>query len=294
MDGRLAVMRVRKAELARARLNLDYATVRAPIDGVVGAAIVSEGALVVQNETNLATVQQPEHDIAHTVARLREFYRQPAVPQEAQLVALNQIVQEVVELTRAKWRDEPQQRGLTIAVHTVLQEQGMPLLLGVESELREALINLVLNAVDEMPQGGILTLQTRAMTTAVLLEVRDTGIGMDEITRQRCLEPFYTTKGERGTGLGLAIVHGVLERHAAQLTIESAVGHGTTMRLLFPRAPSTSTTGTQCAEVEASPPHLRILVIDDDPLVRQSLQDSLQSEGHAVTVAEGGRNPLRW
>jgi len=126
----------------------------------------------------------------------------------------------------------------------------------------------------------------------LILEVRDTGIGMDEITRQRCLEPFYTTKGERGTGLGLAIVHGVLERHAAQLTIESAVGHGTTMRLLFPRAPSHSTTGTPQAEGDTSLPPLRILVIDDDPLVRQSLQDALQSEGHTVTVADGGEAGL--
>lgn len=79
-----------------------------------------------------------------------------------------------------------------------------------------------------------LTLQTRATPTAVLVEVMDTGIGMDEITRQRCLEPFYTTQGERGTGLGLAMVYGVLERHTAQLVIESAVGQGTTMRLLLP------------------------------------------------------------
>src|SRR5262245_43952427 len=263
-----------------------------PVALYIEAVLVGEPTLSTRAQGYLTTVQQAVDDIAHTVARLREFYRQPAVPQEAQPVALNQMVQEVVELTRAKWRDETQQRGLTIAVHTVLQEEGMPLLLGVESELREALLNLVLNAVDAMPAGGTLTLQTRATPTAVILEVRDTGVGMDETTRQRCLEPFYTTKGERGTGLGLAIVHGVLERHAAQLTMESDVGHGTTIRLLFPRVPSNGTTGTQQAEVEDIPPNLRILVIDDDPLVRQSLQDSLQSEGHAVTVADGGEAGL--
>ncbi len=263
-----------------------------PVALYIESVLFSEPQLSARAQGYLTTVQQVVYDIAHTVARLREFYRQPAGPQEAQPIALNQIVQEVVELTRAKWRDEPQQRGLTIAVHTVLQEHGLPLLLGVESELREALINLVLNAVDAMPEGGLLTLQTQATPTAVILEVRDTGSGMDDITCRRCLEPFYTTKGERGTGLGLAVVHGVLERHAAQLTIESTVGHGTTMRLLFPRAPSNSTTATQRAEVEASPPHLRILVIDDDPLVRQVLQDVLQSEGHAVTMADGGEAGL--
>jgi signal transduction histidine kinase/DNA-binding response OmpR family regulator len=263
-----------------------------PVALYIESVLVGEPTLSTRAQGYLTTVQQAVYDIAHTVAQLREFYRQPAGPQESHPIALNQIVQEVVELTRAKWRDEPQQRGLTIAVHTVLQEHGLPLLLGVESELREALINLVLNAVDAMPEGGILTIQTRATPTAVILEVQDTGIGMDEVTRQRCLEPFYTTKGERGTGLGLAVVYGVLERHAAQLTIESAVEHGTTMRLLFPRVPSNSTTSAQRAEVEACPPSLRILVIDDDLLLRQSLQDVLQSEGHAVTVADGGEAGL--
>jgi len=263
-----------------------------PITLYVEFLLASETTLSARAREYLTTVQQAAQDVAHTMARLREFYRQPVGPPETLPVDLNQVVPQVVELTRAKWRDEPQRLGVTITVHTALQEEGLPPILGVESELREALINLIFNAVDAMPQGGNLTLQTRAIPTAVVVEVIDTGIGMDETTRQRCLEPFYTTKDARGTGLGLAMVYGVTERHAAQLIIESAVGQGTTVRLLFPIALSPGKMHDQPEDVAESTHSLHILVVDDDPLLRRLLQDVLQTEGHVVTVAEGGRMGL--
>src|SRR5690606_13033330 len=108
-------------------------------------------------------------------------------------------------------------------------------------------------------------------------------------TRRRCLEPFYTTKGERGTGLGLAMVYGVIQRHGADLEIVSQPGQGTTIRLVFsvPRNPASPT-----AEAEAVIPtvnRLRILVIDDDPILLKSLRDILESDGHWVVAANDGR-----
>src|SRR5438094_2741970 len=84
-----------------------------------------------------------------------------------------------------------------------------------------------------MPEGGTITIRTFLNHDGVTLEVSDTGAGMDEATRRRCLEPFFSTKGERGTGLGLAMVYGAVQRHSADIEIESAVGQGTTMRLAF-------------------------------------------------------------
>lgn len=111
---------------------------------------------------------------------------------------------------------------------------------------------------------------------------------MDEQTRRRCLEPFFTTKGERGTGLGLSMVYGTIQRHSAEIEIESVLGKGTTMRLSFPIPAASEAVSVSPTAPTAAPPQ-RILLVDDDPLVLKSLCDTLQGDGHAVTTADGGR-----
>jgi CheY-like chemotaxis protein len=125
------------------------------------------------------------------------------------------------------------------------------------------------------------------------VEVVDTGAGMDEETRRRCLEPFFTTKGERGTGLGLAMVYGVMQRHNAEIEIESTVGRGTTMRLSFP-VPSSGPgeLAALASATQAMPARMRILVVDDDPLVTKSLRDTLEADGHLVTITNGGQEGI--
>ncbi|MBW8890118.1 MAG: response regulator [Fibrobacteres bacterium] len=226
-------------------------------------------------------------DVAATVARLRDFHRVRASETELSPVQLNFAVQQVIDLTRARWHDIPQQRGAVIRIETLLGE-NLPVVMGIEGEVREALTNLFFNAFDAMPDGGALTLRTcLGPNRQVLLEVADTGTGMDEETRRRCLEPFYTTKGERGTGLGLAMVYGVMQRHNAEVEIESAPGAGTTFRLLFPlpAAPVAET----ARKIPTLPPPMRMLVIDDDPLLLKSLYDILSSDGHTVITANGGQ-----
>jgi CheY-like chemotaxis protein len=192
----------------------------------------------------------------------------------------------------------PQQLGVMIEPRTELAA-GLPVIQGIASEVREALINLVFNATDAMPEGGILTLRTRIIEAGtnraghtvprrVCIEVVDSGVGMDEETQRRCLEPFFTTKGERGTGLGLAMVYGVAQRHGADIEIDSAAGQGTTMRLAFP-IPVTAPTDAVVAKVYAVPIRQRILVVDDDPVLLKSLSDILDADGHVVTAANLGQ-----
>ncbi|HKW84575.1 MAG TPA: ATP-binding protein, partial [Burkholderiaceae bacterium] len=245
----------------------------------------------------LVTIARAIDDVAATVARMREFYRQ----REPQLllapVRLNQLVQQVVDLTRARWSDMPLQRGAVIRLEIELAPD-LPALLGVESEVREALINLVFNAVDAMPEGGVLTLRTRGAAAVsqppsqpashAVVEVIDTGVGMDEDTRRRCLEPFFTTKGERGTGLGLAMVYGVAQRHGAEVEIDSALGRGTTVRLHFP-VPAVEPASSVVLPSQAPTGRLRILIVDDDPLLLKSLSDTLEADGHVVVAANGGQ-----
>jgi hypothetical protein len=127
----------------------------------------------------------------------------------------------------------------------------LPPILGDPPALREALANLILNAVDAMPSGGTLRFEGREALPAdgawdgagVELTVTDTGVGMSEEVRQRLFEPFFTTKGVRGTGLGLSVVYGILERHRGRITVHSAPGGGTTFTLWLPRAATDSRRG---------------------------------------------------
>ena len=115
---------------------------------------------------------------------------------------------------------------------------------------------------------------------------------MDEATRIRCLEPFFTTKGERGTGLGLAMVYGVMQRHSGDIEIESEAGRGTTMRLNFAAAPAVAAPGTAAPGADPVPKNLRILVVDDDPLLLKSLYDTLTDDGHTIVTANGGQQGI--
>ena len=261
-----------------------------------------ESGLSVNAREYLETINRAMEDVAATVARLREFSRR----RDSQVVlgpaAVNSLVQHVLNLTRARWSDMPQQRGVVIETSLDLAPD-LPPIMAAEGEIREALTNLVFNAVDAMPQGGRLTIRTRvtdgrggpdagaARPPQVQVEVIDTGLGMDEETRRRCLEPFYTTKGERGTGLGLAMVYGMVQRHSAEVEIESAVGNGTTVRLSF-ALPATIATGAPAAGVDARPPLLRILLVDDDPLLLKSLRDTLEADGHRIVSASGGQEGI--
>lgn len=246
----------------------------------------------------LVTIARAVDDVAATVARLREFYRPREPAQQPSVMQLNPLVHQVLDLTRARWSDMPLQRGIVIRLETDLTPD-LPSVLGVESEVREALTNLVFNAVDAMPEGGVLTLRTmqaprlETSTTAsvpvVIVEIADSGMGMDEETRRRCLEPFFTTKGERGTGLGLAMVYGVMQRHGAEINIQSATGRGTTVRLSFP-IPTMAEPGLEAVPpVETALPRLRILIVDDDPVMLRSLRETLELDGHAVVAANGGQ-----
>jgi signal transduction histidine kinase/CHASE3 domain sensor protein/ActR/RegA family two-component response regulator len=258
-----------------------------PITLYVEFMLESEQGLSPAVRSNLEVIQSAIENVSRTVFRMREFYR-AREPQQALLaVDLNRLVGQVLELTRARWGDMAQQRGVSINVRTELSPD-VPAIAGIENELRDVLTNLVFNAIDAMPGGGELLLRTSVIGSQVQLEVADTGVGMDEETRRRCLEPFFTTKGERGTGLGLAMVYGAVQRHGADLDIQSAPGEGTTIRVGFPVPSATISVGRPLEAIRVAA-RLRILLVDDDPLILRSLRDTLQGDGHDVTATDGGQ-----
>jgi len=244
----------------------------------------------------LTTIQRAIEDVAETVARMREFYRRREPQLALTTIDLNRVARQVIDLTGARWSNLPQERGTVIELKAELAS-GLPTLPGAESEIRDALTNLIFNAVDAMPDGGTLTVRTRAVARQderesgafVHLEVCDTGAGMDEETKRRCLEPFFTTKGERGTGLGLAMVYGMVQRHSAEIEIESERGKGTTVRLIFPSSAAGGAPSVHPARLVRPAQRLRILIVDDDPLLLKSLRDTLEGDGHFVSAADGGQ-----
>ena len=254
--------------------------------------LTSEPHLSDAGRTRLTTIRRAIEDVAGTIERMREFYRPREAAREFTRLDLGTTIEQVVQLTEPRWRALPQERGHVVELRQEL-DGNLPQVMGDEVELRDALTNLVFNAVDAMPEGGVLTLRTRTVTeegrAAVQLEVIDSGIGMDEETRRRCVEPFFTTKGHRGTGLGLASVYGMLQRHDARLEIDSAPGQGTTMRMIFPASVDEAAASGKHLAPSFTLRRLRILVIDDDPILIRSMQDVLEAEGHQLETALGGQ-----
>ena len=221
------------------------------------------------------------------VNRLREFYRHRKETEVYQPVDLNEVVRQAIELTQPKWKNLMMAKGATIRIQTNLLDladvSGSPI------DLSEVAMNLISNSVDAMPDGGTITIATRAENDMVILEVRDTGRGMTEEVRQRCFEPLFTTKGERGTGLGLAIAYGILQRHRGSIQIESEEGKGTCATVRLPVL-SKADGETNARQIAQRP--LRVLVVEDESQVRDIEAEYLRHDGHVVETAANGREGL--
>jgi nitrogen-specific signal transduction histidine kinase/CheY-like chemotaxis protein len=249
------------------------------------------------SKKHLGYIKTAGEDIAHIVKRLREFYRPRDQNESLQSLKITIIAKEVIDMMQPRWRDIPQVNGINIEMQTEF-DPNTPKFAGIESEVREALTNLIMNAVEALPQGGTITVRTRGserplngseVSRYAVLEVSDTGVGMDEQVQKRCLEPFFSTKGKRGTGLGLAMVYGVVERHQGKIEIESQQGKGTTMRLYFPVRKIEIAKTTELLETDEPPPPLYILCVDDEPALRILMREMLERDGHKLEMADGGQ-----
>jgi signal transduction histidine kinase len=240
-------------------------------------------------ETGLATILTAAEDAAKIVGRLREFYRRDTETEAVRVpVNFNDLIQQAITLTQPRWETQSRATGSPINVVTDLEEVGF--VSGDPAALREMLTNLIFNAVDAMPEGGTITVRTSYTEGAVRIELADTGVGMSDEVRERCLEPFFTTKGKKGTGLGLAMVFGIVQRHQGTLDIESAVGKGTTFIFRFPTTAPPSQETARAREALSGP--LKILVVDDQPVLCQLMCEFLENDMHSVETAINGEQAL--
>ena len=237
----------------------------------------------------LEMINTTAKDAGNIVNRLKEFYRHREKREAFETVDLNGLIEQAISLTQPMWKTQAEAKDISITVQKDLQE--IPPVAGNAGELREVLTNLIFNAVDAMPRGGTIGLRTRCDGGQVALEVADTGTGMTEEVRARCLEPFYTTKGERGTGLGLSMVYGIVQRHQGTIDIRSEVDKGTTFIIRIPQQTVTPRAESPAPAVMPRQ-QLHVLLVDDEVMVRKIIGEYLKIDGHIVEAAEGGRDGL--
>jgi signal transduction histidine kinase/ActR/RegA family two-component response regulator len=240
----------------------------------------------------LSIIEKAASDGGQTVRRIQDFARMRKDPTQS-LHDLGEIVSDIVEITRGKWKDEAEGRGIQIDVDTSFRHTGS--ISGNAAELREALTNLVINAVDAMPKGGRLGFATSDETidgaNFIRLDVKDTGVGISKEAQAQIFDPFFSTKGNLGTGLGLSITYGIVTRHGGSIGVESTPGQGTTFII---RLPLGTADGAAPEQEQEDAPFIpsTILVVDDEPEIREVLMEGLTDGGYKVTTASGGREAI--
>jgi PAS domain S-box-containing protein len=238
---------------------------------------------------SLKIIEKVAKDSAQTVRRLQDFTRK-RVHQELFNVDINSIIKDSIEITKPKWKDAVQSRGIRIEMVPNLEE--VPSVSGNASELREVITNLIFNAIEAMPEGGTLKIHTFQKRKEVFIQISDTGIGIAEEEKKKIFEPFFTTKPFTNTGLGLSMSYGIIKRFGGEIDVESKVGHGTTFTIILP-------VGGEEKEEVISPSTIKkgrkahILVIDDEEFVRSVISRTLAQVHHQVTLAEDGEKGIQ-
>lgn len=252
----------------------------------------------------LEIIIKAAEDGANTVKRIQDFARQRK-DQDFQLVAIDQILLDVSEITRPRWKDSAE--ASNIHIELALEIRSKAFVMGDESELRDVLVNMVFNAIDAMPAGGQLTLRVETVGDKVEIVVSDSGTGMAPDVSSRIFDPFFTTKGKTGMGLGLAVSFGIIRRHEGTIHVDSEVKKGTTFRIVLPTVEVSA--AEKQIEINSGPVAIEtyevvpgaassdtyqptILVVDDEEPVRELLRDILETQGCRVYLAPGGREAL--
>jgi PAS domain S-box-containing protein len=235
----------------------------------------------------LNVIHQGASDSVETVRRLQEYSR-PARVKGPEAVQLRDVLEQLLALTRPQWDNEAARRGIRYEID--LKADPAPAVLAVASEVREALLNILENALTAMPQGGRLSLHVRGEDDRAVVVISDTGKGMSPEVQRLAFEPFFTTRSnEGGTGLGLSLAQEIVQRYRGTVSVASAEGVGTTFTLSFP---SITAEAARAPIFLPTLEPLRVLAVEDEPEVLDVLRAMLNAAGHAVITAASGREAL--
>ncbi|MEM5787877.1 MAG: ATP-binding protein [Syntrophobacteraceae bacterium] len=237
----------------------------------------------------LQNIEKAVYDGSNTVRRLQRFTEREREPKAAaSSVDVNEAIKDVIELTRPRWKNFMERSGFKIDLQLDLEENCLAAINA--SDLREVITNLLLNAIDAMPQGGTLTFRTICKGETVGIEISDTGIGMSKDIAEKIFDPFFTTKGIGNSGLGLSVSWSLLGRYGGDIQVRSKPGKGTTFVLKLTRAEAVKNqAGLKSAEGSSS---YRLLLVEDDPEILNILRDMLRLKGHRVVALSDGAKAL--
>ncbi|HUT23816.1 MAG TPA: diguanylate cyclase [Sumerlaeia bacterium] len=244
---------------------------------------------------NLEIIERAANDGAATIRRIQEFSRS-ATSRTYEILDMTHVIGDCIQMTRTRWKDEAELRGLQYRFETDFC--GPLHVRGSATELREVITNLIMNALDAMPKGGKMVFEGTVIEDRVLLTVSDTGVGMSEEILKQVFDPFFSTKRGEGTGLGLSVAYGIILRHEGRIECSSHPNEGTAFRIELPHQPIRGFPEA-AARVEGGirgtgPRVLSILVVDDEPAIREIFSDVLSQEGHTVHMAESGQAALKF
>ncbi len=231
-------------------------------------------------------IGQGVEEAAASVRRLQRFGRiQGDTP--FQPVDVPTLLRDTLDLTRPRWSPGPDGRRASIVAEVSCAPELRPVL-GDVGELHELLTNLVLNAVDAMPDGGRLELSASHVEDGVQIQVSDTGVGMPKAVASNAFDPYFTTKGQKGTGLGLTLAREIVQRHGGQISLRTKPKRGTQLTVWLPAASAEVNRPLRSAEQPAARRKMRVLAVEDEAQLARMLELLLASAGHSTTVCRGG------
>ncbi|MCK5513478.1 MAG: PAS domain S-box protein, partial [Deltaproteobacteria bacterium] len=208
----------------------------------------------------LEIIEKASLDGAETVRRIQEFSRRRADDREFRNVDINELIENALEFTRVRWKDDAETKGIKVEI--IKELSSLPPIAGSASELREVFTNFINNAVDAMPEGGQIKIKTFKKGNHIFIKLGDTGIGIPKDIRERIFDPFFTTKGPQSTGLGMSVSYGIINRHRGMIGLSSTEGKGTTFTIKLPIT-SEKTGEEKRKPLTGKRDKARILVVED-------------------------------
>lgn len=245
-----------------------------------------------EQASHLDTIESAASSGADLISRIQRYIRQEA-QSTFEPLHLNGLIEDCIQFTRPYWYNEPRRQG--IHIEAVLQKGEIPEIRGTRSELRDVFVNLILNAIHALPDGGRIEVQTYFDKEGIGVDVSDTGVGMPADIAKRVFEPLFSTKGGDGNGMGLSVAAGTMREHGGSIAVQSTEGKGTRFTLRFPVHRETSPTEAVQPDLGTGSVNLEprtVLVVDDEEMVRNVISRLLGVRGHVAVAVSSAHEAL--